>query len=107
MTNAECEMPKQCGMAKAETERSGRREMTNKASIAMLVGLLVFPAACGGKKPPVAKPMTPPAPAPAPAPSNPPPAPPQPVPETTAIPPEPPISDDPLAKGDLDAINKN
>jgi peptidoglycan-associated lipoprotein len=80
---------------------------TRVAVIAVLVAVMGV-AACGKKKPPVARPLPPP-----PAttgttqPGNRPPAPPEPVPETTPIPPEPKISDDPLSGGDLDAINKN
>jgi len=76
------------------------------AVIAVLVTVMGV-AACGKKKPPVARPLPPP-----PAPTTPsttatrPPAPPEPVPETSAIPPEPTIKDDPMA-GDLDTINKN
>jgi peptidoglycan-associated lipoprotein len=75
--------------------------------IAILIAALSV-GACGKKKPPVARPLPPP-----PAPTTPsttatrPPAPPEPVPETSAIPPEPTIKDDPLAGGDLDTINKN
>jgi len=77
------------------------------AVIAILIAA-VSVGACGKKKPPVARPLPPP-----PAPTTPsttatrPPAPPEPVPETSAIPPEPTIKDDPLAGGDLDTINKN
>jgi len=63
-------------------------------------------AACGGKKPPVAKPLPPTTTSTAPPTATRPPAPPEPVPETSPIPPEPTISDDPLTK-DLDTINKN
>jgi len=79
---------------------------TRFAVIAILIAA-VSVGACGKKKPPVARPLPPP-----PAPTTPsttatrPPAPPEPVPETSAIPPEPTIKDDPLA-GDLDTINKN
>ena len=79
---------------------------TRFAVIAILVAAVGL-GACGKKKPPVARPLPPP-----PAPTTPsttatrPPAPPEPVPETSAIPPEPTIKDDPMA-GDLDTINKN
>jgi peptidoglycan-associated lipoprotein len=79
---------------------------TRFAVIAILIAA-VSVGACGKKKPPVARPLPPP-----PAPTTPsttatrPPAPPEPVPETSAIPPEPSIKDDPMA-GDLDTINKN
>jgi len=62
--------------------------------------------ACGGKKPPVARPMPPPPPTGT-TPGNTTPAPPTPVPDSTPIPPEPKITDDPLVSGDLDQINKN
>jgi len=77
------------------------------AAIAILVVALAA-GACGKKKPPVARPL-PPAP-PMSGTNQPaarPPAPPEPVPDTTPIPPEPKITDDPLTSGDLDAINKN
>ena len=72
--------------------------------IAVLVAALGA-GACGKKTPPVARPMPPP---PAGGTTTaPPPAPPTPVPDTTPVPPEPKITDDPLAVGDLDIINKN
>jgi peptidoglycan-associated lipoprotein len=77
------------------------------ALIAILVAVVGL-GACGKKKPPVARPMPPPpSNAGAATPSSRPPAPPEPVPDTTPIPPEPKISDDPLSAGDLDTINKN
>jgi peptidoglycan-associated lipoprotein len=66
--------------------------------------ILALSVACGGKKPPVAKPTPPPSTT---TPAARPPAPPEPVPETAPIPPEPTISDDSLASKDLDVINKN
>ena len=75
------------------------------AVIALLVTVMGV-AACGKKKPPVARPLPPP-PSGTTADPGRPPAPPEPVPETTPIPPEPKISEDPLTSGDLDAINKN
>jgi len=54
----------------------------------------------------VARPMPPPPPTNT-SPANTTPAPPTPVPDTTPIPPEPKITDDPLVSGDLDQINKN
>jgi peptidoglycan-associated lipoprotein len=77
---------------------------TQFAVIAVLVAV-VGVGACGKKKPPVARPMPPPVTAG--GTTNPPPAPPTPVPDTTPIPPEPKITDDPLVSGDLDVINKN
>ena len=75
------------------------------AMVATLVAALGV-SACGGKKPPVARPMPPPPPTNT-SPGNTTPAPPTPVPDTTPIPPEPKITDDPLVSGDLDPINKN
>jgi peptidoglycan-associated lipoprotein len=74
------------------------------AVIAVLVAALGA-GACSKKKPPVARPMPPPAGTG--TTSNTPPAPPTPVPDTTPMPPEPKITDDPLISGDLDVINKN
>ena len=76
--------------------------------IAVVVGLIAALAvgACGKKTPPVAKPMPTPTTTGTTPPSRPP-APPEPVPDSTPIPAEPPIADDPLSSGDLDAINKN
>ncbi len=76
------------------------------ALLCALVVAMVVAGACGGKKPPVARPL-PPAPPPS-STTNRPPAPPEPVPETAPIPPEPTISEgDSLAGKDLDVINKN
>ena len=77
---------------------------TQFAVVAVLV-IALGAGACGKKKPPVARPLPPP-------PSstttgNTVPAPPTPVPDTTPIPPEPKITDDPLMAGNLDEINKN
>jgi peptidoglycan-associated lipoprotein len=72
--------------------------------VAILV-MAVGAGACSKKKPPVARPLPPPPVVDTTAPL--PPAPPTPVPDTTPIPPEPTITADPLASGDLDAINKN
>jgi peptidoglycan-associated lipoprotein len=78
-----------------------------RVTVIGLMAAVVLVAACGKKTPPVARPMPPPVAAG--GGTNPaarPPAPPEPVPETAPIPPEPGITNDPLA-GDLDAINKN
>jgi peptidoglycan-associated lipoprotein len=77
---------------------------TQFAVIAVVV-IALGAGACSKKKPPVARPMPPP-PGPATTTSSVP-APPTPVPDTTPIPPEPKITDDPLMSGDLDVINKN
>ena len=66
---------------------------------------LAFAVACGGKKPPVARPAPPP---PTTAGGNPsrPPAPPVPVSEPTIVPPEP-VPDDAISSASLDDLNKN
>jgi peptidoglycan-associated lipoprotein len=81
--------------------------MMQRRDVLCAVMVLTLVMACGKKKPPVARPLPPPPATGAAAQPNRPPAPPEPVPETTAIPPEPKISDDPLTSGDLDVINKN
>jgi peptidoglycan-associated lipoprotein len=73
--------------------------------ICALVLAAAFVAGCGKKKPPVARPVPPPPTEN--APSERPPAPPEPVRENPIVPAEPTISDDPLASGDLESINKN
>ena len=78
---------------------------THFATIALLV-VTLGAGACGKKTPPVARPTPPPLTTGGGTPPARPPAPPDPVPESTPIPPEPGITNDPLA-GDLDAINKN
>ena len=75
-------------------------------AVTMVLVAALGVGACGKKKPPVARPMPPP-PNSGGTTSNAPPTPPTPVRDTTPIPPEPKITDDPLASGDLDAINKN
>jgi peptidoglycan-associated lipoprotein len=60
--------------------------------------------ACGGKKPPVARPAPPPPAAPV-VPSRPP-APPEPVAKPTIVPPEP-VPDDAISSASLDDLNKN
>jgi peptidoglycan-associated lipoprotein len=66
---------------------------------------LTTAVACGGKKPPVARPMPPPATPASTAPSRPP-APPEPVNEPTIVPPEP-VRDDAISSASLDDLNRN
>lgn len=73
----------------------------NVLMIAVMALALV--GACAKKKPPVARPTTPPAGS---AGMNRPPAPPEPVAEPTTVPPEP-LAEDSLASRDIDEINKN
>jgi peptidoglycan-associated lipoprotein len=78
---------------------------TRRPALCAALIILVLAGACAKKKPPVAKPT--PAPPTTTTGAARPPAPPEPVPETAPIPPEPTISEDPLASKDLDVINKN
>jgi peptidoglycan-associated lipoprotein len=64
---------------------------------------LIVSGACGKKKPPVARPMPPPATTPREAR---PPTPPEPVNEPTIVPPEP-VRDDTIASASLDDLNRN
>jgi peptidoglycan-associated lipoprotein len=74
---------------------------------AVVLALAVLAGACHKNKPPVARPVPPTA-APTTNTAPPPtPAPPTPAPDTTVIPKEPPITEDPIASADLDTINKN
>lgn len=77
------------------------RVMLNGISVLLLLAAV----ACGGNKPPVARPTPPPV---APPPTSParPPAPPEPVAEPTVVPPEP-VRDDAIASASLDDLNRN
>jgi peptidoglycan-associated lipoprotein len=70
--------------------------------VALLVSLLA--GACGGKKPPVTRPIPPPPP-PSSA-TNRPPAPPEPIAEPTVVPPEP-VRDDAISSASIDDLNRN
>lgn len=81
-----------------------RRMASQSAGLGLLL-LSVMVAACGGNKPPVARP-TPPEP---PSTSNAgtrPPAPPEPLAEPTVVPPEP-IADESVTSGSLDDLNRS
>jgi peptidoglycan-associated lipoprotein len=87
---------------------SMRRVAGKAASSSVLaVAMLLTLTACGGKKPPVARPMPPPeeAPAVATTPARPP-VPPTPVREPVPVPPEP-LRDDTIASATLDDLNRN
>jgi peptidoglycan-associated lipoprotein len=73
----------------------------------MLIAIVSFvdAIACGGKKPPVARPAPPPMPATANTPPRPP-SPPEPVAEPTVVPPEP-VRDDAISSASLDDLNRN
>jgi peptidoglycan-associated lipoprotein len=77
-----------------------------RSTVCVLMVAAALAAGCGKKKPPVARPVPPP-PEAAPAAGERPPAPPEPVRENPIVPAEPTITDDPLASGDLETINKN
>ena len=82
---------------------SRRRKLTwSGAVIALLVSLTA--GACGGKKPPVARPIPPPPP-PSSA-TNRPPGPPEPVAEPTIVPPEP-VREDAISSASIDDLNRN
>jgi len=75
-----------------------------KVLIALLS--LTAAAACGAKKPPIARPTPPPVPPTSTGPSRPVPAPPEPVVEPTIVPPEP-VRDDAISAASLDDLNRN
>ena len=75
------------------------------AVMAAVMAASLFASACGGNKPPVAKPLPPPPPPPESTTSRPP-LPPEPVPEPVAVPPEP-LREDGIRSGNIDEINRN
>jgi peptidoglycan-associated lipoprotein len=79
-----------------------RRAARVAAAVALVLAIGV--AACGKKKPPVARPIPPP-----PPPTEQPMTPPEPAPPTAEAPPSPPapVAEDAIASGSLDEINKN
>ena len=82
-----------------------RRDCGHWAFVLMLVSLTIA-TACGGNKPPVARPMPPPPDnTAATAPARPP-APPEPVREPTVVPPEP-VPTDSISAASLDELNRN
>jgi peptidoglycan-associated lipoprotein len=85
-------------MMEIETMKVARQLTLTIVTVSLAVAV-----ACGGKKPPVARPVPPPPPA-ANAPR--PPAAPVPVSEPTIVPPEP-VADDAISSASLDDLNKN
>jgi peptidoglycan-associated lipoprotein len=83
-----------------ELTMTAARQTTLLIAVVFVIGAV----ACGGKKPPVARPA-PPAPTSSTNPSAPP-APPEPVGEPTIVPPEP-VRDDAISSASLDELNKN
>jgi peptidoglycan-associated lipoprotein len=80
--------------------------MGSNSALAVLMVCSLTIAACGGKKPPVARPAPPPPSGSAGAVPSRPPAPPEPVSEPTIVPQEP-IRDDRIAASSLDDLNRN
>jgi len=81
-----------------------------KPALFVLMAATVVALGCGGKKPPVARPLPPPPPVASATPPAPttarPPAPPRPSVEPTTVPPEP-VRDDAIASATLDELNRN
>jgi peptidoglycan-associated lipoprotein len=83
------------------------RRARGRALTFSMIGVVSFTLACGGKKPPVARPMPPPADnTQAGAVASRPPAPPEPVREPTLVPPEP-VPTDSISSATLDDLNRN
>lgn len=76
------------------------------AALSAVMAASLFASACGGNKPPVAKPLPPPPPPPDSTTASRPPLPPEPVPEPVAVPAEP-LRDDGIRSGNIDEINRN
>jgi peptidoglycan-associated lipoprotein len=85
---------------------TGESTMNAARHVLFLTAVLTLATvlACGGKKPPMARPAPPPPPTAPAAPARPP-APPEPVAEPTIVPPEP-VRDDAIASASLDDLNK-
>src|SRR5436190_7923806 len=81
--------------------------MTNTRYAAAALALLIFVGGCHKTKPPVARPLPPSTPSTTGAPPPAQPEPPRPASDTTPIPKEPAITEDPIGGADLDTINKN
>jgi len=75
------------------------------AALSAVMGASLLASACGGNKPPVAKPLPPPPPPPESTASRPP-LPPEPVPEPVRVPAEP-LREDGIRSGNIDEINRN
>ena len=82
------------------------RRVVSNVSIAGLMLCVLVVSACGGKKPPVARPLPPPPPPAGSGSASRPPAPPEPVAEPTIVPPEP-VRDERISSASLDDLNKN
>ena len=82
------------------------RRVVSNVSIAGLMLCVLIVSACGGKKPPVARPLPPPPPPAGSGSASRPPAPPEPVSEPTIVPPEP-VRDERISSASLDDLNRN
>jgi len=82
------------------------RRVVSKVPIAGLMLCVLIVSACGGKKPPVARPLPPPPPPAGSGSASRPPAPPEPVSEPTIVPPEP-VRDERISSASLDDLNRN
>ena len=83
-----------------------RRAVLHTA-VSAVVAACLFASACGGNKPPVAKPLPPPPPPDVTSDRTGPPGPPEPAREPVQIPAEPRLADEGIRSGDIDAINRN
>jgi peptidoglycan-associated lipoprotein len=84
---------------------SQMRRVGSKATLALLLVSTMIAVGCGGKKPPVARPLPPPPPSSGTTAARPP-APPEPVAEPTIVPQEP-IREDRIASASLDDLNRD
>jgi peptidoglycan-associated lipoprotein len=82
------------------------RRAVRTTPVALLMAVSMLAGACGGNKPPVARPTPPPMPPPATANTSRPPSPPEPVAEPTIVPPEP-VRDDTIRSASLDDLNRS
>jgi peptidoglycan-associated lipoprotein len=82
------------------------RPADSKAAMVLIAATMCAAIACGGNKPPVARPVPPPPTDPAATASSRPPGPPEPVREPTLVPPEP-VRSDNISSASLDDLNRN
>jgi peptidoglycan-associated lipoprotein len=82
------------------------RRVVGTPPLVFVITVSLLAAACGGKKPPVARPTMPPPAPPVAADTSRPPAPPEPVREPTVVPPEP-VRDEAIRSASLDDLNRS
>jgi len=85
---------------------SQMRRVGSNATLALIVVCTMIAVGCGGKKPPVARPLPPPPPPSSGTTAGRPPAPPEPVAEPTIVPQEP-IREERIASASLDDLNRD